>query len=126
MKPYDANINYLGPNASSIGKYVPKYPVGIPELRDAWNYVAYLHDVDFSGDDYAGFFGWMKKIYNRKEVLHEIEVSNRRLYRGLIEAITEIREELSDAQVYRAEFYALLVFQAVDAFGWAFYKVGNN
>lgn len=126
MKPYDYKKTYLGPNGHWSKKYIPKVPPTCEILHPFWNKYAYDHDVAYEGDDYAGFWGWVKKVINRKKVETQRLKADEDFYNGLMSAIDRNRHLLSEEQMIVAETYAMMVFKAVNKAGWAFYKTGGQ
>ena len=127
MKPYDPNKRYLGPQGSQLNKYIPETPPNAPsKLKELWNEAAYYHDCDFEGDDYAGFWGWLKKWTNKEQVKKEILDANNRFSQKLILAVERTKDQMSMNERMIAYSYAKIVHEAVDRFGWAFYKTGGS
>lgn len=125
MNPYDESVEYLGPQNSWLTRYIPKFPITCEVLKPSWNKVAYEHDVAYQGDEYAGFCGWVKKWFNRKQVNHERGVADTKFFDGLKRAIYQKRDELTDIQEAIAFEYATVCYKAVKRYGWAFYRVGD-
>ena len=126
MNPYDPNKRYLGPQGHWLNKVIPEYPLGAPaELKELWNQAAYRHDEDFEGDEFVGFWGWVKKYNNRKEVRREIEKANLKFGNSLILAVEKTRSQMVPHEVMIAFKYANIVKDSVDKFGFAFYKTGG-
>jgi len=126
MKPYDPSVDYLGPNRSAIKKYIPTFPPGCEELKPLWNIHAYNHDCDYFGDDYSGWFGWLKKWMDRRRVAEARWLADHRFYEGLMLSIESLQDKLTGNQIIIAQSYARIVFEAVNSFGWAFYRVGEK
>lgn len=127
MEPYNPNKRYLGPQNHWLNKYIPEHPKNAPErMMDDWNEAAYEHDVDFDGDDYAGWFGWIKKWINRKKVREEISKANQKFRDKLILSVERHKHLMTVDTRVRSFAYANIVYQAVEGFGWAFYKVGER
>lgn len=125
MKPYDPNKVYLGPNGHWLKRFIPKFPPECEILHPYWNRAAYKHDEGYEGDEYAGFFGWLKKAFNRQKVEAERYIVDKYFHEELKSSIEQVKSELSDKQIILAETYAGLVFKAVHTCGWSFYKTGG-
>ena len=127
MEPYNPKIRYLGPQGHWLNKYIPEYPPNAPiELKELWNHAAYGHDCDFEGDEFTGFMGWFKKWINRVEVRKEIHQANVVFYNKLVIAIEKTKHLMTIETRIAAHSYANIVYEAVESFGWAFYKTGNK
>ena len=125
MKEYDPNIDYLGPQGVWISKYIPKFPRGCEVLKPLWNRVAYEHDCDYSGDEFKGFVGWLRKWVNKDMVEEDRAYADKKFRDGLRQSVEVMRSQLSSKQYDRAIEYAELCYFAVKKAGWAFYKTEN-
>ena len=126
MKPYDKTVDYLGPQGTWITKYIPKVPPSCEVLHPLWNRVAYDHDVAYSGSEFKGFMGWIRKWINKDIVEEERRIADLRFRQGLRSAVEVMRSQLTPVQFDIAIEYAEVVYFAVKKAGWAFYKVGGE
>ena len=123
MKPYDPKKRYLGPQGHWLTKVIPEFPPGCEVVQPYWNEAAYNHDTDYEGEDYKGFWGWVKKWLNREQVEEARKLSDDKFYFALVRGIKAVKSELKQEQRLIAEKYANIVYQSVRKGGWAFYKV---
>ena len=119
MEAYDPNKIYLGPNGHWSKDYIPKTPIGIPQVHPYWNKAAYDHDCDYEGEKETGFFGWIKNFLNRKRI-------DDKFHDDLCNGVDKIAHTLTKDEIQRAYDYADLVHQSVRTFGWTFYRVGEG
>lgn len=127
MEKYDPNKRYLGPQGHWLTKWIPECPRNAPdELKELWNQAAYDHDEDFHGDEFAGFMGWLKKWINKTKVKKEISESNQKFRDKLTLAVVKTKHLMTPLDTTLAFEYANIVFNAVEQFGWAFYKTGGE
>lgn len=126
MMEFDKDKRYLGPEGHWSVKYIPAFPPSVPELYDLWNKAAYNHDEGYEGNEYAGWFGWIKKWVNRVEVEAERELIDEQFETELFRAIELIKPQLSRAQLEEAYAYTAIVYKAVRKMGWSFYKTGQK
>ena len=115
---YDPQKDYLGPENSSISKFIPKNPPGLEFLHVAWNKAAFFHDGDYKGKKETGFFGIIKNYFTRSRA--DGNFFNRlanSLDRSLDEGIIAI-EEYNYGMAY-----SRLCHKAVRAGGWKFYRI---
>jgi len=124
MKPFDPNKKYLGPEGHWLSEFIPPHPPSVPELYDLWNRASYNHDKGYEGEEYSGWFGWIKKFFNRIEAETERSYVDEQFETELIRAIELLKKELTREQVEIAYAYTAIVYKAVRKFGWSFYKTG--
>jgi hypothetical protein len=126
MKPYDDTKTYLGPNGHWSKKWIPKVPPGVEIVHPYWNKAAYNHDVAYDGNDYSGLLGWVKKWLNRREVERQRLKADKAFLNDLLLGIERAQHKMTGEQLIIAQGYAQIVFDAVHAFGWSFYKTGSE
>jgi len=129
MKPYDPNKDYLGPEGNRLSKYIPKYPLGMPNLRPYINTAAYNHDVGYEGETFSSKVSWFNPFSKLNALRKDRRTRGRidktfgdEIYTGIL--IEYDLGNLTEDQVKYAQFYAEACYKAVDTFGWAFYRQG--
>ena len=113
---YDPSIRYMGPQGKLewLFKYIPPIPPGCQELDEPWNKVFFGHDEDYSG--YIPWWRFLKRYLAMKDRLE----ADTKMLDGLISAVDE--SQLTDEFKTIAKAYAQIIFEAIDEFGWSFYK----
>jgi len=129
MKPYDPNRRYLGPeNKPYLNKFIFAFPPNVPQLEEPWNQAAYDHDCGYEGEEFAGWMGWLKKLWYRSEVQFERSLVDDEFYDALCKPIMKLKREfkITPQQELEAYAYAKIVHKAVERLGFAFYKTGKS
>ena len=119
MEEYDPKKIYLGPNGHWSKDFIPKTPIGVPQVHSYWNKAAYDHDCGYEGTREKGWFGWIKNFFNRKKIDDKFHAD---LYTG----VQKVEHSLTDQQIEDAYDYADLVYNSVRTLGWSFYRTGKK
>lgn len=118
---YNPKVRYFGPQGSWLCKIIPAYPPGLKGLEDRWNYIAFIHDVDYSTNKKISWFTrllWLVIGNSGKDD------ADSRFYSGMCAEINKsiIADEISVISREYAYEYAMLSYEAVRKSGALFYK----
>ncbi len=129
MKSYDPDKDYLGPEGNRLSEYIPKYPLGMPNLKPYINKAAYNHDVGYEGVTFSSILSWsnpfakIRALFKDRRTRGKIDKAfGDAIHAGIL--IEWDLGNLTEDQVKYAQFYAEACYTAVDTFGWAFYRQG--
>lgn len=129
MTAYDPEKVYLGPNGHWSKKFIPKTPLGIPQVHPYWNKAAYNHDTGYEGETYSSRASWWNPFAKiaaiRKDRKYRKQIDDNFL-EALLVGIDKVKHTLTQDQIERAEEYADVVYESVRALGWSFYRTGKE